>query len=251
MKRLRAALPLIVLLIAGVVMFGSGALGRLSPAYLIAHQVQLHEQIAANPWVARIAYVGLLTAAMSTGIPGTLVIILAGGFAFGIVQGTLYSSIGVTLGSIVLYLASRFAFGAGTRHPPAVVERVQHGFAHHPISYTLFLRFVPALPFGVVTLCLAWLRCPLWLFIGASWFGGTVSLIFESSIGAGFGTALSRSDHLGAGLLFNRGVLLPLAALALLSLVPLLLQRHTRRRGAQVRSSTVDPAPIAEPPREN
>ncbi len=230
MKRWRARLPLFLLLLAGVVLFGSGALDRLSPEYLIAHQQQLHEAIAADPWMARLSFIGLLTLAMCTGIPGTFVIILAGGFAFGVVEGTVYSSIGVTLGSVVFYLASRFAFGSGSRQPPAVVEKLQHGFAHHPISYALFLRFVPLLPFGVVTLCLAWLRCPLWLFIGASWLGGTVSLVFENSIGAGLGEALSRSHELGLGLVLNRGVLLPMAAIALLALIPLLAERVLRKR---------------------
>lgn len=230
MKRWRARLPLFLLLLAGVVLFSSGALDRLSPEYLIAHQQQLHAAIAVDPWMARLSFIGLLTLAMCTGIPGTFLIILAGGFAFGVVEGTLYSSIGVTLGSVVFFLASRFAFGSGSRQPPAVVEKLQHGFAHHPISYALFLRFVPLLPFGVVTLCLAWLRCPLWLFIGASWLGGTVSLVFENSIGAGLGKALSQTHQLGMDLVLNRGVLLPMAAIAVLALIPLLVERALRTR---------------------
>jgi uncharacterized membrane protein YdjX (TVP38/TMEM64 family) len=231
LKRLRAALPLILLVIAGIVLFNSGTLEQLSPDYLIAHQRQMHANIAAHPWLARAGFIGLLTLGMATGIPGTIIIILAGGFAFGVIEGTLYSSIAVTLGSLILYLASRYALGAGSKHPPAMVEKLQHGFAHHPVSYTLFLRFVPVLPFGVVTLCLAWLRCRLWLFIGATWLGGTVSLIFENLIGAGLGDVLSSSgDHIGLGLLFNRSVLLPLCGLALLALLPLLLERATRAR---------------------
>jgi uncharacterized membrane protein YdjX (TVP38/TMEM64 family) len=99
------------------------------------------------------------------------------------------------------------------------------------VSYTLFLRFVPVVPFGGVTVALAWLRCPLWLFLGASWLGGTVSLIFETSIGAGLGDAMamSQSDSFGIALFMHREVLLPLGAIALLALLPLLLERITRR----------------------
>ncbi|MFC5743850.1 TVP38/TMEM64 family protein [Dyella tabacisoli] len=229
MSRFRAALPLILLLLAGIALFASGALDQLHPEQLIAHQDQLHAQIHSNPWLSRLAFVGLLTLAMSTGIPGTVVIIFAGGFAFGVVEGTLCSSIGVTLGSLILYLASRYAMGGGGKHPPVYVERLRHGFAKHPVSYTLFLRFVPVVPFGMVTLSLAWLRCPLWLFIGATWLGGTVMLIFETSVGAGLGTVLSHNKQLGPGLLLQYEVLLPLGALALLALLPLLLSRFTRR----------------------
>jgi uncharacterized membrane protein YdjX (TVP38/TMEM64 family) len=230
LKRLRAALPLLLLVLAGVLLFASGLFDRLHPERLVAHQRELHAQIAAHPWLTRLAYVGLLTLATATGVPGTIVVILAGGFAFGVVEGTLSSSVGLTLGSLVLYLASRYAFGAGSRHPPAVVERLHHGYAHHPVSYTLFLRFVPVLPFGLVTVALAWLRCRLWLFLGATWLGGTTMLVFETSVGAGLGKALSEGDPVGLGLLLRGDVLLPLGAIALLALLPLLVERLARGR---------------------
>lgn len=230
MSRLRAALPLLLLVAAGIVLFASGALDRLHPQQLIAHQRQLHEQIAAHPWLSRLAYVGLLTLTMSTGVPGTVIIIIAGGFAFGVFEGTVYSSIGLTLGSLVLFLVSRYAFGTGSRQPPPLAARLQHGFQRHPVSYTLFLRFVPVAPFGLVTVCLAWLRCPLWLFLGASWLGGTLALLFETSIGAGLGNVLRRTDRIGMKLLLHREVLLPLGAIAALALLALLIGRLTRHR---------------------
>ncbi|OOG63976.1 TVP38/TMEM64 family protein [Rhodanobacter sp. B04] len=229
MSRWRAALPLILLVLAGIVLFASGWLDQLTPQQLVAHQNELHAHIAEHPWATRLAFIGLLTLTMSTGLPGTIVVILAGGFAFGVVDGTLCSSVGLTLGSLILYLASRYAFGAGSRHPPAIVAKLHHGFERHPVSYTLFLRFVPVVPFGAVTVALAWLRCPLWLFIGASWLGGTITLLFETSIGAGLGNAMGRSDTFSVGLFMHREVLLPLGAIALLALLPLLIERMTRR----------------------
>lgn len=230
MSRWRAGLPLILLLLAGIVLFASGSLDALTPQQLVAHQAELHAQIALHPWLSRLVYIGLVTLTVATGIPGTIVIILAGGFAFGVFDATVTSSLGLTLGALVLYLASRYAFGPGSRQPPRLVARLHHGFERHPVSYTLFLRFVPVLPFGAVTVALAWLRCPLWLFLGASWLGGTVSLIFETSIGAGLGNAMSQSDTFGIGLLLHREVLLPLGAIALLALLPLLIERLARSR---------------------
>lgn len=229
MKRLHAYLPLILLVLAGAVLFASGALDQLTPRQLIAHQGQMHAQISAHPWLSRMLFVGLLTLTMCTGLPGSIVVILAGGFAFGVLDGTIYASIALTLGSLILYLASRYAFGAGSRQPPVIVARLHHGFECHPVSYTLFLRFLPILPFGAVTVGLAWLRCPLWLFIGATWLGGTITLLFETSIGAGIGSVLSQSTRFSAELFLHREVLLPSGALALLALLPLLIERLTRR----------------------
>jgi len=229
LNRLRAALPLLLLVLAGIALFFSGAFDRLHPAHLVAHQRELRAQIASHPWTSRLAYAGLLALATATGIPGTIVVILAGGFAFGALAGTLISSVGLTVGSLILYLASLRAFGTGGKQPPAIVERLRHGFERHPVSYTLFLRFVPVVPFGIVTVCLAWLRCRLWLFIVATWLGGTVMLVCETSIGAGLGKALSQGDPLGFSLLMRGDVMLPLSGIALLSLAPLLVERLIRR----------------------
>lgn len=231
MSRLRAALPLLLLVLAGIVLFASGALDQLHPERLVAHQDQLRAQVADSPWLSRITFIGLLTLAMSTGVPGTVLIIMAGGFVFGTLEGTAYASIGLTLGTLILYLASRYAFGSGSRHPPALIERIHHGFERHPVAYTLFLRFVPVAPFGLITVCLAWLRCPLWLFLGASWLGGTVSLIFETSIGAGLGEALQRTHgHFDTSILLQPQILASLGCIALLALLPLTVERILRKR---------------------
>jgi uncharacterized membrane protein YdjX (TVP38/TMEM64 family) len=228
-------LPLILLVLAGVTLYASGWLDQLTPQQLVAHQHELRAQIVEHPWLSHLAYIGLLTLTLATGLPGTIVVILAGGYAFGVVDATLCSSVALTLGSLILFLASRYAFGAGSRQPPAFVARLHHGFQRHPVSYTLFLRFVPVAPFGLVTVCLAWLRCPMWLFLGATWLGGTITLIFETSIGAGLGNAMSESDAFGLGLFMHRDVLLPLGALALLALLPLVIERFLRRRRMQGR----------------
>jgi uncharacterized membrane protein YdjX (TVP38/TMEM64 family) len=230
LKRLRAALPLLLLIAAGIVLLASGVFDSIHPEQLVAHQHQLREHIAEHPWLIRLGYIGLLVLATCTGVPVTILLILAAGFAFGVVEGTIYSSIGLTLGSLILFLASRYAFGIGSKHPPAISAKLHHGFERHPVVYTFFLRLVPVAPFGLVTVALAWFRCPLWLFLGATFLGGTVMLTFETSVGAGLGVALSHGRQLGPGLIFDPSVVAPLCVLALLSLVPLVVERVRRRR---------------------
>lgn len=241
MSRWRAALPLTLLLLAGLILLFSGTLQKLAPEHLMLHQQQLHAEIAAHPWLSRLIFIGALTVATATGIPGTIVVILAGGFAFGSLDGTLYSSVGLTLGSLILYLASRYAFGAGSRRPPPIVARLHQGFERHPVSYTLFLRFVPVVPFGMITVALAWLRCPLWLFLGATWLGGTVMLVFENLVGAGISQALAQGAQLGPGLLLYRPIWLPLCGTLTLSVLPILIERLLERR-RQRQSGTHDQA---------
>lgn len=223
MKRLRAALPLLLLVATGIALFASGALNNLTPEQLADSHGQLRESIAQFPWMARLAYVGLLAMVVATGIPASVVITVAAGLLFGIFQASLLSTVGVLLGSLLLFAATRLALGKKRGHAPALVERLRHGYAHHPVNYTLFLRLAPGLPWGGVTIALAWLRCPLRLFIAATATGAVVMSVIEATIGAGIAEELERGQqHFNlAAMLVTPYILLPLSALALLALLPL------------------------------
>ncbi|HEY4292245.1 TVP38/TMEM64 family protein [Luteibacter sp.] len=233
-SRWRALLPLGLLLVGGAALFASGALDRFEPHRLLAEEGHLRAGIVEHPVTSRLAFAGLLTLAIATGVPGTIVLVLAGGLLFGAVEGTALSSVALVLGSLALYLASRYAFGAGRREPPALAQRLRKGFAAHPITYMLALRFVPIVPLGAMTVALAWLRCPLWLFVGTTWLGGTVSLFVETSVGAGLGETLGSGGQVNATSLLDGRILVPLAAFAILTILPLaartLFTRVRRRR---------------------
>ncbi len=225
MRRLRAALPLLLLVAIGAAMWATGALDRFRPEQLVAEQHQWHQAIAAHPLLAWCVYVGLVTLVIATGVPASWLVILAGGMLFGIAYATLMTGIGETLGSLLLYSAARHAFGSGERPPPKMADRVRRGYLQHPVSYTVFLRLVPVLPFGGVTVALAWLRCPIWLFAAATFIGGCVMAVFETAIGAGLARSIAHGEPLGPHLFLHPRVLVPIAALALLALIPILIQR--------------------------
>lgn len=224
MNRWRAVLPLAILLLGGATLLLSGTLERFDPHHLLAEEGVLRATIASHPFTSRAAYAGVLTLAIATGVPGTIVIVLAGGLLFGTTEGTALSSIALVSGSLLLFLASRYAFGAGHREPPALAERLRKGYAAHPVTYTVALRFVPIVPLGAMTVALAWLRCPLWLFIGATWLGGTVSLFVESSVGAGLGETLGSGGPVTAASFLDNRILLPLGAFTLLTILPLVVK---------------------------
>ena len=60
---------------------------------------------------------------------------------FGIVEGTLLSALGTTLGALILFFASRSAFASGSGAAPAWVERVRSGYRAYPVSYAMFMGF--------------------------------------------------------------------------------------------------------------
>ena len=237
MNRLKNALPLLLLVAIGAVLYFSGFLDRLAPERLVADQARLRAMIAASPWLARLAYIALVTLSVATGVPGSIVLILAGGFLFGVVEGTFWSAIGVLAGSLILFLASRRAFASGRRKAPELVEKIRHGYLEHPLSYTLFVRLVPLFPFGATTIALAWLRCPLWMFLLASAVGGTIMLVFETAIGAGLAGHMATGKAIGFGMLLEPHIALPLLALGVMALVPAIFNWHLGRRRAQRRDN--------------
>jgi uncharacterized membrane protein YdjX (TVP38/TMEM64 family) len=225
MNRLRAAVPLLILIAIGVALLASGALQHLEPRHLVAEQERWTRAIDAHPLLSWFIYVLALTVAVATGMPGGLLIILAGGMLFGMAKAIALSAIGEVAGSLLLFLAARHAFRAGERPPPKFAESLRRGYQAHPVSYTLFLRFVPLFPFGGVSVALAWLRCPVWLFTLATLAGGCVMLVFETAIGAGLAQSLAEGQALSPLLLLEPRIWLPLVGLALLALIPVALQR--------------------------
>ncbi|HEU0276700.1 MAG TPA: VTT domain-containing protein [Rhodanobacteraceae bacterium] len=225
MNRLRAFLPLLILIAIGIAVGASGVLQHLNPSHIMAEQANWRQAIGAYPWVAYLIYVAALTLSIATAMPGPLLIIIAGGMLFGMPRAIGLSLIAEVLGSLILFYAARHAFGAGKRPPPKFVERIRRGYQANPTSYTLFLRFVPVFPFGGVTVALAWLRCPAWLFTLATALGGLVMLVFETAIGAGVGQSIAAGDGLTPDLFLHPHVWLPLVGLGVLALVPVLVQR--------------------------
>jgi uncharacterized membrane protein YdjX (TVP38/TMEM64 family) len=226
MKKYRSFLPILILIAIGIALLASGALNRFRPENLANEQAALQAQIALHPVIAALIHVGAVTLSISTGIPGVVVLIFAGGMLFGIVEGTILSSLGVTMGAVILFLASRHAFGDHSHtDAPGLVSRLRSGYLAHPVSYSFFLRLVPFFPFGGVTVGLAWMRCPLWLFVTATAIGGALMTGIETALGAGLAKNIGKNQGIGLELFHDPAVFVPLLALGTLALIPILVSK--------------------------
>lgn len=234
MSRLRAFLPLLILVAIGIGLLLSGALDRFAPSNLGNETERLRGLVQSYPVAAALTQIVVVMLGISTGIPGIIVLIFAGGMLFGVIGGTILSGIGTTLGATILFLASRSAFAQGTGSVPLLVEKLRAGYHAFPLSYTMFLRLVPFFPFGGVTVALAWLRCPLWLFLTATGVGGTVMIAFETALGAGLAETIAREGEVSLSLFAHKRVLVPMLGMAVLALAPVVLgqlRRLGRKQG--------------------
>lgn len=230
MKRLRALLPLLLLLALGVAVLASGVLSRLDLQRLAQEEAQWRLVVQAHPALAALAHLVAMTLAIATGVPGAVLLVFAGGMLFGALAGTLLSTLGALLGATLLFFAGRRAFERGGMAEPALAARLRAGYGTHPVSYTLFLRLVPLFPFGATSIALAWLRCPFWLFLAASAFGGAVMIGFESTLGAGLVESIARGEAMSPSLLAHPRILWPTLGMAALALLPVLFGRRRHPR---------------------
>ena len=103
------------------------------------------------------------------------------------------------------------------------IRLAQDGF-----SYLLALRLLPLFPFWVVNLAAAVAGIRLIVFMPATFLGIIPASFVFSSIGAGVGAVLAEGHKPDLSVLFSAHVLLPLAGLAVLSLLPVLWRHRPR-----------------------
>lgn len=233
MSRLRRFLPLLVMIAIGAAIAFSGVLQHLSPDRIAGQEGSWLSFIDAYPWRAAGIFVLVLAFVVTTGMPGPLVIIIAGGMLFGTIKAALLSTFAMLLGSLALFFIARHAFGSGERPPPKLVENIRGGYQANPVSYTMFLRLVPMFPFGGVTMALAWLRCPLWLFTLATVVGGGIMATFEAAIGAGLARSIAAGEPVSVNLFLHPHVWVPMLVLAIIALSPVVVQKLRARTPAE------------------
>lgn len=213
------------LLIAGVAVafIASGAWRQLHLDVLAQNFQTLQSWSSGHPLLARLSLVLMIAVIIAIGMPGAVVLVVAGGMLFGSLQAAAYSVLGDGLGASLLFLAARRAMDDGDDSPSsALVARLRQGYAEHPISYAMFLRLVPVFPFGAVSVALTWLGASYRLFLTTSMLGVLPALLVYAALGAGLADAIAHHESIGTATLSQPKFLLPLIALALLSLVPVL-----------------------------
>jgi len=234
MRRHRRLLPLLLLLLPRllpVVVVAVLAIGFGRHAgwdTLARHQGALLQAVAAHPAAAAALYLltYILMAALS--FPNAAIQTVTGGLLFGTLLGCVLTVVGATTGAALLLLAARSVLGdilrrRGGRTLEVVRDRLrQDGF-----SYLLALRLVPLVPFWAVNLAAAVCGMRLHTFVPATVLGIIPASFVMSSIGSGVGGVLAEGSTPNLSVLLAPRIVLPLLALAVLSLLPPLLRRRS------------------------
>ncbi len=145
-------------------------------------------------------YVLLWIAACVFFLPG-LPVALVGGIAFGPYLGTLYSSIGSTLGATAAFLIGRYAARGmveGWVHKNSQLRKIDEGVKKQGWRMLMITRLVPLFPFNVQNYVYGLTDIPLLTYVFVSWLcmiPGTLAFSFA-------GGSLSSGEGLGRTMMY-------------------------------------------------
>ena len=230
MRALRHAIPLILLALAALMAWRAGLVGELSWAALGRHQAALRALVGAHPLAAPIVFLGFYALVVAFSVPESALVTVTAGLLFGPLLGGALAVLGATLGAVLLFLIARTALAdVVARRARGLIARIRPGLERDGFSYLLALRLLPVVPFWLVNLGAALCGMRLFPYAAATLLGIVPATFVFAWIGAGVGDVLAAGGRPDLRLIVSPAVLGPLAALAALSLAPV-VWRHFRRR---------------------
>lgn len=250
--RLRRLLPLVVVVALTALVFATGLHHDLSLETLARHQAAIGDAIDRHLFAALAAFVLLYIVVVALSIPGSLILTVSAGILFGGLVGGIATVIGATLGAVIIFMIAKTAFGEHlVRRAGPLTQKLTEGFREDAFSYLLFLRLVPVFPFFLVNLVPALVAVRLGPFVAATVLGIIPATFTFAFIGAGLESVIAAQSAkyracLASGVadcrldfdlttLLTPELLVALAAVGVLSLVPVLVRRLRARRPAPSR----------------
>jgi len=229
-KRLTRWIPLLIIIMVLAFIIYFRWYEYLSFHSLQQHHLQLETWTAQHYWLAVVLFMAIYIIAVAVSIPGATILTLTGGFLFGIVPGTIYVVLSATIGATLIFLAVKTALGSYLEEKAGGwVSRMEHGFQKDAFNYLLFLRLVPLFPFWVINIVPALLDVRLRVFALATFLGIIPGGLVYVLVGHGLGSIFERNQTPNFSIIFEPQILIPILALAILSIVPIIYKKWKRK----------------------
>jgi uncharacterized membrane protein YdjX (TVP38/TMEM64 family) len=195
-----------------------------------ALKVWVHDHKTQAVLLFIVAYI--VVAAFS--LPLGALLSVAGGFLFGSVFGAAWIVIGATIGSTILFLVAKTALGEPLRlRFASQIKRMEEGFQANAFSYLLLLRLVPLFPFWLVNLAPAFLGVSVATFVVTTFIGIIPGSFVFASIGNGLNALFEAGEEPDlslVALLSRPDFYIPIAGLAVLSLIPIAYRMFAKKQ---------------------
>ena len=170
----------------------------------------------------------ILTVAFS--LPIASLLTLAGGALLGW-AGAAMIICAATIGATIVFVAAQTVLNEFyTKRTTGFMVKLEAGFQTNAFFYLLALRLIPTAPFWIVNIVPALLGMRLNHYVLATFIGITPGTLIYVWIARGFDNLLSRGQSPDLSVLSEPGIVVPLFALGLLSLLPTLWKRLRARQ---------------------
>lgn len=174
----------------------------------LENATMLRDWVADFGIVAPVAYVFIYIVACLLFLPGFSITIL-GALAFGPLWGTVFTSIGSTLGATAAFLVARYASRELVEkwlEDNEIFHRIDKGVEKQGWRMLMVTRMVPLFPFNLQNYAYGLTRIPLHTYVLVSWVAmipGTIAYNFMAgSVVAGEGDLSRVLTYLGIGAVF-------------------------------------------------
>jgi uncharacterized membrane protein YdjX (TVP38/TMEM64 family) len=174
----------------------------------------------AHPVTVTLLFFLIFTALTALTLPGAAVMMLAAGASFGLVWGTVLSTMASATGATLAMLATRYVFRDLVEQRYAQrLKALDEGLAKDGVYYLISLRLAPIIPFFILNWLVGLTHVRAWPFFWTS----VVGMFAATAAYVNAGTRLASIDSFES--IFSPEIVASLAALALL---PLLLRWFVR-----------------------
>ncbi|MEO1252770.1 MAG: TVP38/TMEM64 family protein [Pseudomonadota bacterium] len=223
--------PLALIALALIVFFSLGLQRYFTLDALRENRLALEAWVEAGPVRAVLIFVVVYAAAVAISFPGASILTVFGGYLFGLALGTPAIVVAATLGATIVFLAARTALGdLLAKRASGFIKSMEEGFKKDELNYMFILRLVPVFPFWGINIAAGVLGVSLRNFVIGTFFGIIPGTFVYASIGNAAGAAFDAGEDVTlSGILFKPETLLPIAGLAILALIPVILKRVSKQ----------------------
>jgi uncharacterized membrane protein YdjX (TVP38/TMEM64 family) len=126
--------------------------------------MSLVTRAASEGWYGEAVFLGVLVTICLTGIVPASIMIMAAGTIYGFEKGVLLSSLGLSIGALLGFLASRSLFRDAARRwvsERLSLRRIDADIAEHGWKVVALVRLSPVAPFGITSYALGLTRLRL------------------------------------------------------------------------------------------
>jgi uncharacterized membrane protein YdjX (TVP38/TMEM64 family) len=227
----------LLLLVAGLAAFFAMGLHKyLTIDLLKENRGALKDWVYAHKTEAVLMFITAYIIVASFSLPIALPMSIAGGFLFGSVFGAAWIVVGATIGATILFLVAKTALGDPLRERfAAQIKSMEDGFRANAFSYMLLLRLVPLFPFWLVNLAAAFTGVSVVTFVITTLVGIVPGAFVFASIGNAANVAFEAGEELDlslTALLSRPDFYIPIAGLAVLSLIPIVYRAFAAKKKA-------------------